>query len=278
MATLQTDNPRIRTIVDELVADVTAACGPRLRGIYIMGSLARGCFSEATSDIDIGVLTATHDADDTSRFATITAAHQPGIENRISIFWGDDASVCGETATGRFPPFDRLDLLDHGVLLAGRDTRSERMRPGYAELMKASVEFALDYLATPTRIKALVNCRLLAATDRVTLTKTVLFPARFIYLADTGAIAGNDVAAAHYTKRFSGPDATLVAAAFRWRTESVPSEPVVFELLEEGLLPLYRRFMETYRPHLLATDEHSLIEQLDVWLSALDRPDARDVT
>jgi len=47
------------------------------------------------------------------------------IENSVSIFWGSITSINGLDDGGRYPPFDRLDLIEHALLLTGEDVRAE---------------------------------------------------------------------------------------------------------------------------------------------------------
>jgi len=50
------------------------------------------------------------------------------------VFWGTPSTLQGRVRGGRFPPLDRLDLLDYGRLLTGRDARTYVARPSQAEL------------------------------------------------------------------------------------------------------------------------------------------------
>ena len=60
---------------------------------------------------------------------------------------GARPAPCGAgLAGGRFPPLDRLDLIEHGRLLAGTDVRDGITRPVPAELLAAGAEFALGSL------------------------------------------------------------------------------------------------------------------------------------
>jgi len=69
------------------------------------------------------------------------------------VFWGTPATVRGQRRGGRFPPLDRLDLLEYGRLLTGQDPRSAVARPDHAELLVAgAAEFALGYLGGATKV------------------------------------------------------------------------------------------------------------------------------
>lgn len=115
------------------------------------------------------------------------------VKNCVSIFWENIESINGIVDAGRYPPFDRLDLIDHAFLLCGDDIRSELIKPTKEELEISSADFALGYLSSTERIREFYNCELISNKVAVYVTKTIIFPARFIYLEKTGKIAGNDV-------------------------------------------------------------------------------------
>jgi hypothetical protein len=46
------------------------------------------------------------------------------LDQRLSVFWGTPATLGGQRRGGRFPPLDRLDLLDYGRLLTGQGSRA----------------------------------------------------------------------------------------------------------------------------------------------------------
>lgn len=82
--------------------------------------------------------------------------------------------------------------------------RDQLIRPTQEELEIASAEFSIDYLGNEERISEFLNCELITKKGAVYVTKTVLFPARFLYLANTGKIAGNDVSYQYYIDNFLG--------------------------------------------------------------------------
>ncbi len=238
-----------------------------------MGSLARGGFSEAASDIDIGVVLAgplePGDESRMSRVASRARAADQALPNRLSIFWGSLDSLNGLEHGGRFPPFDRLDLIDHGLLLHGRDVRSLLTRPCQRELVVSGAEFALETLATESRLSEFADVGRIIDQGIVYLTKTVLFPARFIYLERTGEVAGNDASAQYYCDEFDGPDGELVERAFAWRSEALPPARAIRQLLERGLVPLYLRFLSVYEPTLEAFGETGLVDGFARWRTRL---------
>ena len=179
-----------------------------------MGSLARGGFSEAASDIDIGIILNGMPRKDDSSIIKKIQAHSknnyPHIKNHVSIFWGSIESINGVIDAGRYPPFDRLDLIDHAELIYGTDVRHKLAKPTQKELVIASAAFAVDYLGSRERVNEFLTGALIANKGTVYVTKTILFPTRFIYLERTGEVAGNEVSHRYYLDNFIGDDAELV--------------------------------------------------------------------
>src|SRR5207237_1540469 len=68
------------------------------------------------------------------------------LHKRLSVFWGTPAMLRGEMVGGRFPPLDRLDLLENGRLLAGEEVRAGLAAPDRDELLVAGAECALDFV------------------------------------------------------------------------------------------------------------------------------------
>ena len=126
------------------------ALGSRLVAGYALGSLAHGGFSPLVSDVDLGlILRDPPRMKDRLTIRTVARAVRAGgsaLDQRLSVFWGTPATLQGRASGGRFPPLDRLDLLEYGRLLAGRDARQGVARPGQAELLVAGAEFALGSL------------------------------------------------------------------------------------------------------------------------------------
>ena len=273
---MQTSNQKIRLLVQEVLSLSESTFKERCLAIYIMGSLARGSFSEVASDIDIGIILdgplRPQDGSIIDSVLSKALARSATVQNKVSIFWGSVDSINGVVDAGRYPPFDRLDLIDHALLLSGQDVRRNLIRPTKKELEISGAEFALDLLGSDERIEEFHNCSLVASKGTVYVTKTVLFPARFIYLERTGEIAGNDVSFQYYVDHFSGYDAALVQRAYQWRQESLPeSSDEVVELLNKGLVPLYCRFIDIYRDCLSHYGEGDLSHRLGSWREAITK-------
>jgi hypothetical protein len=240
-----------------------------------MGSLARGGFSEIASDVDIGLILdgplRPDDGPMVDGLLAETLQRHPTVTNSVSIFWGSVDSINGVGDSGRCPPFDRLDLIDHGRLLRGTDVRGRLSRPSKKELEISGAEFSLSYLASDERIEEFHDCQRIAARGTVYVTKTVLFPARFIYLERTGEVAGNEASYRNYVEEFDGPDVELVRRGYQWRMESVPASlGEVTALLEHGLVPLYRRFIDIYTGNLRGYGEQELVRRLERWRGRID--------
>ena len=267
-----------------------AALGSRLIAGYALGSLAHGGFSPLVSDVDVGlVLQDPLRARDNVTVHTVARSLRAGrsaLDKRLSVFWGTPSTLQGQRRGGRFPPLDRLDLLDHGRLLTGRDARACAARPGQAELLAAGAEFALGYLGgtrtLPGRLRdwarpwadhssALDEIRTpsrLVSRGPQRLTKIVLFPVRFLFTAETGQVGTNTLAAAHYLARANAPATTLVAAALAWRLEA-PADDEAIALLGRELIPLYIHYIDDHITRLRAVNRHRLADSFHRWRTHL---------
>jgi predicted nucleotidyltransferase len=164
---------------DRVVPLWQAELGSELLGVYLMGSLAHGGFSRRYSDIDIAVVTeaglSTHALD---RVRSRAAALSADWGSRLSVFWTDR-----HFSFGRFPPLDRVDYLDHAVMLKEHQ-RVRPMRPSLGEIRRylADAPFA-NWTASARRF---ASAEILEPKDRKTFLRTILYPARFCYSWMTG--------------------------------------------------------------------------------------------
>ena len=203
------------TVLLEAVDAYRAQLGDRLLAAYALGSLAHGGFSELVSDVDLGLILSDPlepgDPDSIQRVAESQRRKGSPLHERLSVFWGTPATLAGECEGGRFPPLDRLDLLESGRLLAGSDeARACVQRPSTEELVITGAEFALDHLAAvrpasgddgdglgsiraggSEAFQQIRSPELLAAQGVRQVTKLVLFPVRFLYTAATGHVGTN---------------------------------------------------------------------------------------
>ncbi|NES84803.1 MAG: nucleotidyltransferase domain-containing protein [Moorea sp. SIO2B7] len=277
---MQINNEKIKSLVLTVGSSAKLMLKERCVAVYIMGSLARGGFSEIVSDIDIGIIIEEpieqEDKITIDKIKTRYIQKYPSVKNNISIFWGSVDSLNGVVDEGRFPPFDRIDLIDHGLLIEGTDIKPNLIRPSKKELEIAGAKFALNYLGTEEKIREFNECSLMASKGDVYITKTILFPARFIYLARTGKIAGNDVSYQYYIDNFEGDDAALIKLGYKWRLESVPtsSEDIIIPL-NKGIAPLYHRFIDIYIERMESYGEEGLASQLGKWKQNIKNPSRR---
>ncbi len=289
-----------------LAAAVTAyqaALGPRLVAGYALGSLAHGGFSPLVSDVDLGLILRDpgqlSDRLTMRRVARTIQARGPALAERLSVFWAAPSTWSapstwtapqtwpGLARGGRFPPLDRLDLLEHGRLLAGQDARAGLERPGPDELLVAGAQFALRNVggaaSLPARLRGLVRpgpqaghalddirdpARLVSRGPR-RLTKVVLFPVRFLFTAATGQVGTNQAAAEHYLARASPPAAELITAALGWRREPPADDAAAVTLLRRELIPLYTSYLDDHIGRLTAIGAHQLAARFGRWRGRL---------
>jgi hypothetical protein len=177
----QADTRLGEVVLDRAVTAYRAALGSRLIAAYALGSLAHGGFSPLVSDVDLGlILDDPVGPEDQVTIDTVSRSVRAGgsaLEQRLSVFWGTSATLQGRGPGGRFPPLDRLDLLDHGRLLTGTDVRSAVARPERTELLVAGAQFALGYLGDDVLTEIRTPSRLVSSGPR-RVTKIVLFPVR----------------------------------------------------------------------------------------------------
>lgn len=255
----------------DAVRAVAAAVGERLHAVYALGSLAHGGFSPQVSDVDIAViLTDPSQQSDRGTILDVTnQIHGMGstLHSRVSIFWGTPSFLRTGAGDGRFPPLDRLCLFQHGRLLTGDDIRGGLPGPSRQELVTAGAQFALDLLADNVNTVAADPPKLLNEGTRRT-TKTVLFPVRFLFTAETGNEGTNDAAVEHYCAAHRGPAAELVRAAFEWRT-STPDPRVAAALLSAGFVPLYDGYLADHVDRLQAIGATELADRFRQWRARL---------
>src|SRR2546423_586001 len=104
-----------------LVPTWQAALGTELLGAYFMGSLAHAGFNRRYRDVDIALVTgAGLSSRVLDRGRNEAAALSADWAPKLSVFWTDR-----HFNLGRFFPLDRIDYLDHAVVLLER----ERVRP-----------------------------------------------------------------------------------------------------------------------------------------------------
>lgn len=258
-----------KIVLVETINSAKKEIGARLHACYALGSLAHGGFSTQVSDIDLAIiLTGPLTPEDGYQIETVKN-HVRGLQiplaERLSIFWGTLASLENEEPGGRFPPADKLDLINHGILLTGCEVRKSLSRPTKQELEVFGAIFALNFLERVEINRDILQPSKVFDKGVIHLTKLILFPVRFLYTADTGEIGLNDVAVAHYLKNNQGSKGELVKLAFRWRYELFTYSEHAVNLIRQALMPLYLQFLDTYLSRMLSYKEISLAEKLEQW-------------
>jgi hypothetical protein len=254
------------------VAATRASLGARLLAAYALGSLAHGGFSPLVSDVDLGLVLADPlrpgDAAAVEEAAASVRGSGAPLADRLSVFWGTPSTLRGERDGGRFPPLDRLDLIEHGRLLTGAEARSGLPRPDTAELVVSGAAFALDALAGEDTLRDLRSPEGALARGARAVTKLVLYPPRFLYTAETGRVGTNDAAAAHHVAA-GRPGARLVASALAWRTDPPDDDAAAAALLRAELVPLYRTYVDDHVARLAALGQAGLAAAFAAWRERL---------
>jgi hypothetical protein len=262
--------------------------GTRLVAAYALGSLAHGGFSPLVSDVDLGLVLADPvEPSDPPTIGAVAEAVKAGgtaLHERLSVFWGTPETLAGRAPGGRFPPLDRLDLVENGLLLDGTECRQGLTGPDPAELLVEGAEFALDFLGpghgsggppgaslgslTPAGAEVIEEVRqpeLLMKQGTRHLTKVVLFPARFLFTAATGLVGTNHAAVDYYLANPEAVAPALVAAGLHWRTVPPDDHPAAVALLERELRPLYLEYIDDHTTRLEDTGRPDLAVAFTAW-------------
>jgi hypothetical protein len=286
----QADTHQGEAVLARAVSAYRTALGSRLIAGYALGSLAHGGFSPLVSDVDLGlILQDPLRAKDRVTIRKVARSVRSGgsaLHERLSVFWGTPSTLQVQGRGGRFPPLDRLDLLDYGRLLTGRDARSSVARPDRTELLVAGAEFALGYaggarkrphrlrdLARPwppggTALDEIRTPSRLVSRGPGRLTKIVLFPTRFLFTAETGQVGTVALAARHYLARADAPAFTLVTAALAWRLEP-PTDDEAIAFVGRELIPLYVHYIDDHITRLRAVNHPGLADGFHRWRTRL---------
>ena len=226
MIMIQTDrNELARTeaidFTRRLVQRWQETLGAELLGAYLIGSLAHAGFNCRYSDIDLAIVTEaglSQDALDELKRIAIALSSDWGP--KVSIFWSDR-----HFALGRFPPLDRVDLLDHSAALVER----EHLRPPRPTLEEIRQYLRGAIFATwVDRARSFAAAEKLEPKDHKMYLRTILYPGRFCYSWMTGRVGSNEDAVAFLKKRpLAGLDIELIARALRCR-EAAADPDVLF--------------------------------------------------
>jgi hypothetical protein len=194
-----------------LVPRWQAILGTELIGAYLIGSVAHAGFSRRYSDIDVALITETglsQQAFDHILSEAVALSAEWGA--KLSIFWSDR-----HFRLGRFPALDRVDWLDHAVVLTERE-RAWPTRPTLDEIQHyLSGAPLVDWKENALRFAA---SEALDPKDHKTYLKTLLYPARFFYSWMTGRNGSNDDAVTFLGERCpTGFDIGLLNRALQCR-------------------------------------------------------------
>jgi hypothetical protein len=275
-------------VLREAVTRYRAVLGDRLVAAYALGSLAHGGFSPLVSDVDLGlVLAGPIEPSDLPTIGAVADAVKAGgtvLHERLSVFWGTPETLAGRAEGGRFPPLDRLDLLENGLLVDGTECRQGLTRPDPAELLVEGAAFALDFLGpghatgrpassalgslTPAGNEVIEEIRepeLLIKQGPRHLTKIVLFPIRFLYTAATGRVGTNHAAVDYYLANPEAVAPALAAAGLHWRVVPPDDEPGAVALLERELRPLYLEYIDDHTVRLEDIGSTDLAAAFTAW-------------
>jgi hypothetical protein len=166
-----------------------AALGDDLLGVYLIGSLAHGGFSARYSDLDMALITQAglpQEALDHVRGEA--AALSPAWAPKLSVFWTDR-----HFSLGRFPPLDRVDYLDHAVVLMERE-RVRPPRPARDEIRRYLA--GAPFVNWTNQARRFASAAALPPNDRKAYLRTLLYPARFCLSWMTGRMGSNEDAVA----------------------------------------------------------------------------------
>ena len=194
-----------------LVSQWCKTLGTELLGAYLIGSVAHAGFSWCYSDLDMALVT--------------TAGLSPQAHERIhreavvlSADWGPKLSVFWTDrhfSIGRFPLLDRIDYLDHAIVLMERE-RARPARPSLAEIRQYLRGEPFANWANLARSFAAAD--VLDPMHRKAYLRTLLYPARFCYSWTTGLMGSNDDAVAFVNERpLAQLDADLITRALQCR-------------------------------------------------------------
>lgn len=264
------------TVARESARAYQEVLGQRLVAGYLLGSLARGGYAPAVSDIDLAVvLTDSRDGDpELIRATGETLRARSPLHHRLSIFWGSLPALRAGHDDGRFPALDRQELAGDGVLLLGEEVARHVARPTTTELLLESARFAVDALATDEVIAEFHRPRRLL-TDPVWFTKAVLFPVRFLFTitAAPRRAATNDEAIAWYLARPATPARSLVRLAERVRAGHPMDPAVLTPELAANLVPLYQHYLDEQTTRLRRTGAPAdLVTAFTLWGRRLTAP------
>jgi predicted nucleotidyltransferase len=191
-----------------------------LIGAYLIGSLAHGGFSHRYSDIDLALVT--EDGLDAAALAAlreVAESQDAKLAQKLSLFWSDRSFTIG-----RLPPLDRVDYLDHAVVLAERE-RVLPVRPSVDEI-RAYLQ-AAPFANWAESARRFANMHVLAPADHKGFIRGLLYPARLVYSWSTGRMGSNDEAVAFVREQPpQGMHTDIIVKALEYRSAGADPDPL----------------------------------------------------
>lgn len=272
-----------KTLITFVLEKARKQFGPRIMSIFKIGSLGtHGDFSPC-SDVDVALmLNRVSPGDEDIIQSLIDAAkatHLP-YANVLSVFWSSYDLPSFIQGVGRFPPLDRLDLIEHGVLMWGEDKRHLLTKPSHDELVLASTKFISEYMLHAEKAEEIkYSPRVIVDKGARYFSKCVIFPVRLLFtLENQDVIASNKEAinyfAEHIAPRLAdGHDIQLlVQEAYACRNLTA-SQPVSIHNPDFGklLLSLYLYCLLQYVSYLQRHGHEALATELNIQLQSLQQ-------
>jgi hypothetical protein len=229
--------PDVNEALREFHASIQAILWPRLRGMYLVGSLAIGDFDPATSDLDIIVVTARSLPED--RIAALREFHarfgasvSPWAERLECVYIPQDdlrfpasASVCYpqvERDRACFvEPLDpgwsvqRYSLREHGMVIAGPNPRDLLDPVDPDEMRRDGAIIARTWLDQAEHDRAWLDW----ARPRPYFAFVVATICRLLYTLETGDVASKPAATRWAQQTLDGRWPDFIARAWEARHE-----------------------------------------------------------
>lgn len=228
----------VNAALADLLARIRALLGSRLRGVYLVGSLALGDFDPRGSDIDLIVVTDTELADDLfgglrSLHAQFGAGGSAWAERIEAVYIPRAALGRGAPDTAHYPqlergaplfkaplesgwPFQRFTLRERGVVVAGPDPRTlaDPVRPQEMRSAAAAIAglWAQQARSDPAWLEWL--------RQRDSQAFVVLTLCRMLYSLATGSVASKPQAAAWAARELGEPWAALIGRSLAGQHET----------------------------------------------------------
>lgn len=252
--------------------------GDRIIALFKLGSLGdRGDFS-LCSDVDVALMLNKIENTDEGKIKILwDEIKASGLEyaDRLSVYW----SCYGEDfndGRGRFPALDRLDFIQHAILMDGEDRRAELKQPTHNDLIIESANFILNFMLAGEKADELTkHPKIIMQKGARYFTKFVLFPVRLIFTLDNPNIVGSNRDAVNYfnqhvAKQLPISSRELVNTAYLLRNNE-PDSPVELDekLVHKGLIYLYKYCMQQYAAAVLNLGEKDLADRLQKSIKSL---------